>query len=86
MRRISTHFTFLTLGILILSWVFRIDQEVALVSMYSLLHAPKELLIDWCHCLFTDTPVSVQRCESRISFLPLLSTGYRAVSLMGSSR
>ena len=55
--------------------------------MYSLpLHVPKELLIDWCHYLFTDTPVSVQRCESRLSicrYYPLAIAPFHLWGLLG---
>ena len=49
---LDTLFHFLTLGMFTLTEVFRLDQEVALVSAYIPLRVPtgRELIADSCHC------------------------------------
>jgi hypothetical protein len=49
---LDASFSLFTLGMLILTEVFRLDQEVALVSVYLPLHVPtdRKLVINSYHC------------------------------------
>jgi hypothetical protein len=65
--------------ILKLRMTVRLDQEVAYVSLYLRLKSGLYLIFD-----FTDIPFSVECCERRVSFLPILPTGHCAFPYMGS--